>query len=161
MKVIYSDEDFKTIGTFNNSLFLAGPTPRSLDVFSWRTEALDILEELDFNGRIYCPERKIINPQFDYVSQVEWEWKSMHDCGLIVFWVPRNINTLLGLTTNVEFGRHTAMSNVLYGRPEGAPHTRYLDWLYNKTNRGTPYPTLPGLLDAAMKFFQGKSYICS
>ena len=38
------------------SIFLAGPTPRSNDIKSWREEAIKILEQLEFEGIVYIPE---------------------------------------------------------------------------------------------------------
>ncbi len=32
------------------SIFLAGPTPRSTDVKSWRKEAIEILKKLELRG---------------------------------------------------------------------------------------------------------------
>lgn len=43
MKICYSDQ------LIDSSVFLAGPTPRSIDVASWRPDALVILEDLGYN----------------------------------------------------------------------------------------------------------------
>jgi hypothetical protein len=66
--------------------------------------------------------------------------------------VPRDPATLPGFTTNVEFGRFVGRKPCVYGRPDGAPHTGYLDWLYNKTTGRRPETTLRATLDAALSF---------
>jgi len=72
MKVIYSDQPpLKT--PEKNSIFLAGPTPRSKDVKSWRPDALKILEELEYKGIVCIPERSDWEG-VDYITQVEWEY---------------------------------------------------------------------------------------
>ena len=53
MQINYSDEK---VLKGEKSIFLAGPTPRSLDVETWRKEAIRILEELGFDGIVYVPE---------------------------------------------------------------------------------------------------------
>jgi hypothetical protein len=44
MKLIYSDQPLPNLK--EPAIFLAGPTPRSLNVASWRPEAIKILEQL-------------------------------------------------------------------------------------------------------------------
>lgn len=66
------------------------------------------------------------------------------------FWMPRHLETLPGFTSNVEFGRYVGSGRVVYGRPEGAPHTRYLDWLYQKLTGNEPGRTLEGTLKTAV-----------
>lgn len=131
MQVIYSDQEPSFV---KFSIFLAGPTPRSKDVLSWRPDAIKILENLNFKGIVFVPERKGIIEKFDYTDQVEWEQTCLNYCDEIIFWVPRNMDNMLGLTTNVEFGFWMAKNpgKVLYGRPSNAPNTRYLDWLYSE-----------------------------
>ena len=69
MKTIYSNHP---IDVQPNSIFLAGPTPRSVDVKSWRPEALEILKKLSFNGTVYVPEWDYDAPKISYMEQVEW-----------------------------------------------------------------------------------------
>lgn len=67
------------------SIFLAGSTPRSNDVISWRGEAINILKELKFDGIVYVPERENDNHNFDYVNQVWWEREALYNADVIVF----------------------------------------------------------------------------
>lgn len=136
MKTLYSDQSpFNGVG---RSLFLAGPSPRKTKVPSWRPEALKIIESLDFDGTVLVPERKDWSSKFDYLDQVEWEEQGLRLSSLIVFWVPREKETMLGLTTNIEFGYWMAKcpEKVLYGRPDNAENCRYLDWLFKKETNG-------------------------
>jgi nucleoside 2-deoxyribosyltransferase len=133
------------------SIFLAGPTPRSKDIISWRKEAINILEQLNFNGIVYVPECEFTRPGFDYTTQVEWEWEAMEAADIIVFWIPRS-EELPGFTTNVEFGYWLAKNKykVYYGRPADSIKNKYLDKLYaHVSDDGAdkkPFETLDKLL---------------
>ena len=54
----------------NKSIFLAGPTPRSMDIDGWRNEAINILNKFDFRGIVYVPEKEFDDRTFDYDNQV-------------------------------------------------------------------------------------------
>lgn len=144
MQIIYPDiaPQFDSF-----SIYLAGPTPRDPSVISWRTDALNILIESKFDGNVFVPERSSWK-DIDYISQVEWEYQAMRRASKIIFWVPRDIETLPGFTTNIEFGFYMARrpNSVRYGRPDNAPNTRYLDWLYHTQTGRTPKNTLRELL---------------
>ncbi len=133
MQVIHSDEAPLASG-INQSIFLAGPTPRSKDVKSWRPEAVQILRDIGFKGTVCVPERKDWSIKFTYEDQVGWELDCLERCGAIAFWIPRNMETMPALTTNVEFGYWLVKKTyrVFYGRPEEAVSVRYLDYLYKK-----------------------------
>jgi len=128
------------------SIFLAGPTPRDLNVASWRAEALRILGELEFKGLVLVPERHNWQIRFDYTDQVEWEHEGLYRSSCVAFWVPRKMTTLPGLTTNVEFGALVGSKNesrrVIYGRPEDSEKNRYLDWFYHRYTGERPCRTL-------------------
>lgn len=133
MKICYADKSQPATEDLN-AIFLAGPTPRSSDVPSWRPEALQILETLGYDGTVFVPERSDWTTKFTYEHQTDWEYSNLLHSRVIAFWVPRNMETMPALTTNVEFGFWLARSpeRVVYGRPENAANTRYLDWLYAK-----------------------------
>jgi hypothetical protein len=118
---------------------------------SWRPEAIELLRGLGFAGTVLVPERRDWSAKFDYLHQVEWEFAGLEGCSVIAFWVPRDALTLPGFTTNVEFGRYVGSGRCVYGRPDGAPHTRYLDWLYKKVTGKQPESTLLATLAAAIK----------
>ena len=133
------------------SVFLAGPTPRDADTPSWRPQAVELLRSLGFQGTVLVPERES-RTSFDYDDQVEWEFAGLSQATRIAFWVPRDLKTMPALTTNVEFGYWLAQSpdRVRYGRPNGAPRTSYLDWLYTKTTGRVPTNDLAHLLQECL-----------
>ncbi len=149
MNILYPDsKEQKVIGF---SIFLAGPTPRKKEVKSWRPEALNILEKLEFNGTVFVPEREDWTVKFSYDDQVEWELKNLVFCDVIVFWIPREIPDMCGFTTNVEFGMFVDSADVVYGRPNGAVHTGYLDYLYKKFVKENPCEDLVSTLQRAIR----------
>ncbi len=149
MKLLYSDESLPEKIQKIPSIFLAGPTPRHPKVKSWRPEAILHLTALGYNGIVFIPEHKESEILYDYIIQVEWEFKALEMATVLRFWVPRNLQTLPGFTTNVEFGRY--VSSCVYGRPAEAQNCRYLDWLYTKITHKQPCLTLMETLREAIK----------
>ena len=148
MVINYSDQE---VSKKEKSIFLAGPTPRSKDVESWREEACKILEKNGFDGVVYVPELENDDRTFDYNKQVWWEREALYNASIIVFWIPRKLPEMPGLTTNVEFGYWLHTGKVLYGRPDGAEKIKYLDWLYNVDTNLKPYNNIEELLVSAIK----------
>ncbi len=141
----------------NNSVFLAGPTPRRNDVPSWRPDAIEALRVAGFTGQVFVPERRE-GAQFDYVSQVEWEEHHLKFAGCILFWVPRNMDTMPALTTNVEFGMWYDSGKVILGVPEGAVRCSYLTYYAKKT--GVPVvTTLPDAARAVIQMLGAKNSV--
>jgi len=130
MKVIHVPQKIPAFCGYSSpgSIFLAGPTPRSSDVQGWRQEALDILEEAKYSGVVFVPQDENWGWCGDYDLQVKWEWEALGRSARILFWVPRNLETMPAFTTNVEFGFMAAAwpDRVVLGFPEDAPKTRYL-----------------------------------
>jgi len=168
MDIIYTLEDIppkilsnRSIITYWNSIFLAGPTPRDAETKSWRPEAIKILEDINFDGTIFYPEfnpeKKVIFD--DEVEMYEWEHKALNECSVIVFWVPRNLEKMPALTTNIECGRFFHLPKSIYGRPNDSPKNNYLDWYYKKCRKGKPYNNLKDLfvfaVDISKKFLKG------
>lgn len=128
MRVIYAQQPLQ------KSIFLAGPSPRKAKpgqrpTPSWRPHACVLLEKLKFDGLVFAPEPDdfmFVDEDFDRDVQVSWEWEALNQATVVVFWVPRNLETLPGFTTNVEFGNLVASGKVLLGCPPGAPKTEYL-----------------------------------
>jgi hypothetical protein len=133
------------------SIFLAGPTPRKKEVPSWRPDALKVLEILDFQGTVYIPEyRDGFHEGYDYIAQVEWEYKCLENAGVICFWIPRKLPDMPAFTTNVEFGRYIGKGNAFYGRPDWAEKKGYLDWLYGKATGRAPCVSMEELFKQAI-----------
>lgn len=145
------------------NVFLAGPTPRSSSVLSWRPEVIDTLRNKGFSGTLLVPERSDWTTLKDYSDQTNWEWDAMALSDLILFWVPRDMAVMPALTTNVEFGFQMGMlfanpefrltKEVIYGRPDNAPSVRYLDDLFKRVIKDRPvYSSLNDSLDALVKW---------
>ena len=66
---------------------------------------------------------------------------------------------LCGLTTNVEFGYWLKSGKCIYGRPDTAQRTRYLDWLYNLEYKKEPHNNLEELLKEAIVLANKKGTI--
>lgn len=133
------------------SIFLAGPTPRSSKVASWRPEAFRLLADMVPPGEIL----RVASPEAarwaetDYDAQVAWEWTALNRSRVVAFWVPRVLRTMPAFTTNVEFGMMLGRRPCVLGYPPKARKMSYLDWHAERT--GTPvYSTLEKTLGAAM-----------
>src|SRR4029453_8913417 len=83
------------------SLFLAGPTPRTVDVHSWRPEGLaQIRAPWNQPGSLGgCgPEpRDEVWPEYDHQRTWELYWGAR--CDVVLFWIPRGPG-MPALTTN-------------------------------------------------------------
>lgn len=150
IKVWHPDETLD--GLSDPSIFLAGPSPRSVEVYSWRPAALDILAKIGFSGSVFIPERRDWSVGFHYDDQIEWELSGLDAATVIVCWVPRNMEKMPALTTNVEFGLYVKSNRLIYGRPPCSPHTRYLDYLYNKFTGRQPNASLQSTLEEAVEY---------
>ena len=125
-------------------IFLAGPVVRGSSFKdSWRYEAINILEKLDFPGGVFIPEEREWNEsELDekYIEKMHvWEWDHLAQSDIILFWIPRNIkNGVYGYTTNIEFGYWISYDpyKVVLGHPKDADMMEYIDDLYNKIGPG-------------------------
>jgi hypothetical protein len=148
MRVVYAVDEYPTEDA--PSIFLAGPTPRSKEVKSWRPEAIDILAEERFNGQVFVPEGRWITWHSNYEAQVEWEEKGLILADCISFWIPRVMETMPALTTNDEWGTWKKSGKVVLGAPPEAVKVRYQR--YYATKYGIPqFDTLRDTLRAAIQ----------
>jgi 8-oxo-dGTP pyrophosphatase MutT (NUDIX family) len=134
MQVVYvPDEPPKT---YSKSIFLAGPTSRSdpTKITTWRAQALTELELQHYDGVVFVPEQRPGGPECSYEQQIEWEEQYLNWTDCILFWVPRDMENLPGLTTNIEWGVWHDSGKVVLGTPAGAVHTRYLRYYADKFN---------------------------
>jgi 8-oxo-dGTP pyrophosphatase MutT (NUDIX family) len=127
MQVIYAKQPHPP--AWSAAIFLAGPTPRSADVASWRPEALRLLAEAGFDGVVFVPEDAGGTFRGSYLDQVVWERDALAASDCVLFWVPRELTTMPAFTTNVEFGLWVGTGRAVLGYPQGAPKNRYLGWL--------------------------------
>lgn len=140
------------------AVFLAGPTPRSADVASWRPAAVELLRSrwrASGEGRlvVFVPESPDGGFDGTWDAQVEWEDACLNASDVIAFWIPRDLRTLPGLTTNVEWGRWESSGKVVLGAPPDAPATRYLRHYAVKYGAPTA-DSLEGTMDAALDLLQ-------
>jgi diadenosine tetraphosphate (Ap4A) HIT family hydrolase len=118
------------------TVFLAGPTPdKSAPVPSWRPEALRVLAE-QWTGpqplTVLSPESRNGQRADRYETQVDWETEARAAATAILFWIPRDMRTMPGMTTNVEFGLDVATGRAVLGVPVNCPNperNRYLAYV--------------------------------
>lgn len=134
-------------------IFLAGPTPRSQDVPSWRPEALALLEAAGygaFRDTVLVPEPRDGIWHGEYDDQVEWEEQGLEIADCILFWVPRNLDTMPGFTTNIEWGEWKGSGKVVLGFPPEVVKMTHMKRFAEKV--GVPLAdTLEGTIAAALK----------
>lgn len=138
------------------SIFLAGPTPRSGDgVPSWRPAAYDALGQ-QWAGRgplaVLTPESRGSQRAEHYDDQVGWETEARAAATAILFWIPRDMLAMPGMTTNVEFGLDVPTGKAVLGAPLDCPNperNRYLEHVARR--HGVPVTrTLPDTVAAAL-----------
>ena len=135
MKILRPIENgqFTDLNDFKKTIFLAGPCPRKREDFplDWRNEAFKILESLNFDGTVITPSNIDYQEYRKYHpdtlrKQTEWEYKMMHNCTALVFWIPRDLERWPAFTTNIEFGEFHDKENVFCGWPKEAPKNDYI-----------------------------------
>lgn len=115
------------------SVFLAGPTPRTRDVKSWRPDAVRLFEKLNEDITLFIPETRGGGFVKTYADQIEWEDHHLNVANCILFWVPRDMDGgMPALTTNVEWGTWHKSGKVVFGAPEWADKVRYLRYYCTK-----------------------------
>lgn len=130
MRIVYAKE--VPPQSFTKSIFLAGPTPRSADVASWRPDAIRLLREAYYDGVVFVPEARDAEWKSGYEDQIEWEEQCLHAADCILFWVPRNLANMPALTTNTEWGVWQNSGKVVLGAPSEAEKVRYQQYYANK-----------------------------
>lgn len=130
MKTIFAYE--KSSNDNIESIFLAGPTPRSENILSWRPAALYYLSYEGFKGEVFVPEPLPGHGwSSDYIEQIEWEEEHLKKATKIMFWIPR-MEKMPGFTTNIEFGRWCNSRKIVVGWPEDAMKMNYIEYYINK-----------------------------
>ncbi len=106
-------------------VFIAGPTPRASQVASWRPHTLPLIDDAWAGTdplNVLIPEPRDGRWTTHYDEQVEWEEAGLTaaiDRGSILFWIPRDVTTLPGFTTNTEAGWY--FRDDVYRREQGLP----------------------------------------
>lgn len=149
MNTLYA---FETQAGHGPSIFLAGPSPRGRGEHDWRKPALAWLEAQGFGGTVQIPLPRdgVYRADYDHAGQIDWELDHLETASVIVFWIPRDLESLPGFTTNVEFGRFSPSGRAVLGYPTGAPKMRYLHHIADLD--GVPvFHTLEETLAAALQ----------
>lgn len=153
LTLVWAREPIPTDGP---SVFLAGPTPRAGgEVPSWRPAAMRELAAQWTGARpltVLSPESRGGKRAAHYDDQVGWETDARAAADAILFWIPRDLATLPGFTTNVEFGLDVATGKAVLGCPPDCPspeRNRYLIWVAHR--HGIPVrETLADTVTAAL-----------
>ncbi|MET9954539.1 nucleoside 2-deoxyribosyltransferase domain-containing protein [Streptomyces sp. NPDC006339] len=135
-------------------VFLAGPTPdKSAPVPSWRPPALDLITA-QWTGpeplTVLSPESRNGLRAERYEHQVDWETAARAAADAILFWIPRDMRTMPGMTTNVEFGLDVSTGRAVLGVPPECPNperNRYLAYVARRHG----VPVCETLTDAVAK----------
>lgn len=115
-------------GQWTASLFLAGPTPRSDEVASWRPEALaGIRRRWNQPGRlvVFVPEPRDGTRWPDYDANRAWELRWGDRADVVLFWMARDMRTMPALTSATEWGLWHPSGRVVLGTPAEAERVRY------------------------------------
>jgi hypothetical protein len=143
------------------SVFLAGPTPRLGSVAeSWRpAAAAELARQWHGPGTlaVLSPESRDGVRAAHYDDQVDWETDARAAADAILFWIPRDLATLPGFTTNVEFGLDVATGRAVLGCPPDCPNPERNRYLIHVARRhGVPVcDTLAGTVTAALAVITG------
>jgi len=130
MELVYTFEERSNLDL--QTIFLAGPTyrvkARSKVKESWRQNAVNYLDKYGFTGSVVIPEYRgnKLPENWNLIDQVDWEVSFMRGADLIIFWIPRNMKSLPGLTTNIEFGEYLHSGKIFIGAPSEAVKNEYL-----------------------------------
>ncbi|MFC7387177.1 nucleoside 2-deoxyribosyltransferase domain-containing protein [Sphaerisporangium rhizosphaerae] len=160
LTVVWAREPIPTAGP---SVFLAGPTPRTGTVPSWRPAAIAELDA-QWTGpqplTVLIPESRGGQRAACYDDQVGWETEARATADAIAFWIPRDLADLPGFTTNVEFGLDVTTGRAVLGCPPHCPNperNRYLIWVAH--HHGVPVcDTLPATITAALALIRTSTH---
>ncbi len=147
MQIVYAHE--RAPERWTSSIFLAGPTPRDAETPSWRPEALRILAARGYEGVVFVPEPRDGAWLRDYEGQIEWEEEHLHLADVALFWVPRALPRMPGLTTNDEWGTFKSSGKVVFGAPPEAEKVRYQRYYAEKLHVPSA-GDLAGAIDLAL-----------
>ncbi|QQS21503.1 HIT domain-containing protein [Candidatus Saccharibacteria bacterium] len=156
MDSIYAREPLPRV--MPRSIFLAGPTPRSDIVTSWRPAATEVFRRNWFSGTLIIPEDRpdadgVSRFRGNYDEQVAWELEALQKASVIMAWVPRELVHMPAFTTNVEFGNWWDSGKLVYGAPIGTPGNRYIEWYVARSGMSA-HRTLPDTITAALRLLR-------
>lgn len=136
------------------AVFLAGPTSRDgIPDYMWRKDAIHYLRSNGYDSYILVPEHRgqsylshdASGDDFtDTVDVHQWEYDGLWRATYRLFWIPRNLQQLLGITTNREFAQWTARAesspeisrSLFIGWPDDAKKMGSMRFELEKSNVG-------------------------
>lgn len=128
------------------SVFLAGPSPRTNLLPSWRPHMINIIRQEGYQGDIISPEKKKHDfEEYDCEINTAWEYQHMKIADKIIFWIPREMIAMPALTSNVEFGEFLHSGKILLAYPPNAQNMIYLQVKAKMNN----VPVVNSMEDAA------------
>jgi hypothetical protein len=138
------------------TIFLAGPVPREADVESWHDEAAREIGQTGFRGSVVVPRPRPGAPVADTDEQRRWERDAMLRSDALLFWIPRVLWTLPGLTSNLEWGIWHDSGKAVLGAPPWAPRMSYLRF-YAEIGGAPQATSLPDAAQIAVDLALGRS----
>ncbi len=106
-------------------VYLAGPVPRDSAERGWHEDAIEECRTAGFRETIAVPRLRAGTVE-DPDAQIAWEHAAMSRADALLFWIPRVLWELPGLTTNLEWGVWHDCGKAVLGAPAGTPSMRYL-----------------------------------
>jgi hypothetical protein len=146
----------------DRSVFLAGPTPTRSGVPSWRPAAVREFEQAWCGNEklaLWLPEPRHGVRASTYLDHYEWETFALETARVIMFWIPRCLVTMPGLSTNFELGLYLRSGRVVLGCPPDAPAAHKNRFPLHYARRyGIPVTSsLPATVAAALTLLAGQS----
>ena len=135
------------------SIYLAGPTRWNVHLKSWRKEAVKILEVLEFNGTVFCPEYEGDRFVENYKEKDEWKEIALHSASTIVFWVSKNYPIKIYDSAEFAYWISKKPNSFFYGREvvnSNYEQTFFLNWIYEKELGIEPFKNLEDLMQEAV-----------
>lgn len=131
------------------AVYLAGPVPRDPAERGWHDDAVAEFHATRFDGVVVDPRPRAGWPD-DPDAQIDWEAAAMQRADALLFWVPRRLWDLPGLTTNLEWGAWYRSGKAVLGSPPDAPKMRYLRH-YADRARAPQADSLPEAVQIAIR----------
>jgi hypothetical protein len=122
-KLIYALEPLPASSA--SVIYLAGPVPREAADAGWHEDAVREIHRTGFRGCIVIPRLRPAATS-DPDEQRRWEHEAMSRADALLFWIPRVLWTLPGLTSNLEWGVWHDSGKAVLGAPPSAPKMSYL-----------------------------------
>ncbi|MFJ9622915.1 nucleoside 2-deoxyribosyltransferase domain-containing protein [Streptomyces sp. NPDC101181] len=135
------------------AVYLCGPTPVDPADPSWRPEAVAALRS-GWRGAgpltVFLPEPAPGGSYPAYPDHIAWEEEAMRRSDVILFWIPRDMERLPGLVSNIKWGAWYDSGRAVLGAPPEAERMAYL--LHFAEALAVPVErSLPGAAGAALR----------